>query len=111
MGVNEEETSETILSSALTFHTNDKPRLRYAAEILATGSKTDIERAKKIQSWLDCDKNPVEKFEPYADAFLTAARYTGPIEIRKALVTKKIKEANPDVKEILDEEAIGWPIY
>ncbi|SVC75669.1 uncharacterized protein METZ01_LOCUS328523, partial [marine metagenome] len=31
--VDEEETSETILSSALTSHTNDKPRLRYAAEI------------------------------------------------------------------------------
>ena len=105
MSVDEEETSETILSSALTSHTNDKPRLRYAAEILSAGSKTDIERAKKIQSWLDCDKNPIEKFELYADAFLTAARYTGPIEIRKSLVTKKIKEANPDVKDILEEEA------
>jgi ATP-dependent helicase/nuclease subunit A len=105
MRVDEKETSETILSSALTSHTNDKPRLRYAAEILSTGSKTDIERAKKIQSWLDCDKNPKEKFELYADAFLTAARYTGHIEIRKSLVTKKIKEANPDVKDILEEEA------
>ena len=44
-------------------------------------------------------------FENYAGVFLTAKRGSGPIEIRKRLITKKLAEDHPDVAEILAQEA------
>ena len=63
MNIDKQETSESILSCALNSQTIETPGLRYAAKILSTGSKSDIERAKRIQSWLDCNQNPLKKFQ------------------------------------------------
>lgn len=68
----------------------DVVALNAAAELLATGSSSDLEKAKMIKAWLLHPEQRAEFFWDYAAVFLTADGVT-----RKTLATKKCAEAIP----------------
>ena len=68
----------------------DIQALNAAAEILATGSAADLEKAKMIKAWLLHPEQRTEFFWDYAAVFLTADGVT-----RKTLATKKCADALP----------------
>jgi len=99
------ETPESVLASASENDAFDELGMRLVVTALAAGSKTDQERGSVIQSWLETADRTASDFDAYADAFLTSARKSGAIEIRKRLLTKKVAESIPGVQEILEQEA------
>ena len=105
LGIDETETPEYLFEAAVSDGAHDLLGLKLAAEILSGGAKTDKENGLKIQTWVDSADRDIFAFENYADVFLTAKRGSGPIEIRKRLITKKLAEGHPDVVEILAQEA------
>ena len=105
LGVDDTTTPESLFEVAVSDGSHDLLGLKLAAEILSGGTKTDIENGLKIQTWIDSTNRDTLAFENYADVFLTAKRGSGPIEIRKRLITKKLAEDRPDVAEILAQEA------
>lgn len=74
----------------------DIDALKRAADILAGGSATDLEKAKVIKAWIMHPENRVEIFDDYAGVFLTRDR-----EMRKRLTTK----ATAGAQDILEQEA------
>ena len=105
LGLDETETPESLFEAAVSDGAHNLLGLKLAAKILSGGLKTDKENGLKIQTWIDNSKRGTFAFENYADVFLTAKRGSGPIEIRKRLITKKLAEDHPNVAEILAEEA------
>ena len=105
LGLAADETPDRLFDEAVSDEAHDLLGLKLAVEILSGGSKTDKERAQKIKAWIESADREAYAFDAYADAFLTAKRHSGPVEIRKSLITKKLSEAHPDVTEILDQEA------
>ena len=74
----------------------DMTALKQAADILAAGSATDLEKAKIIKAWIMHPDSRVEIFQDYAGVFLTKDG-----EMRKRLTTKSTAHA----QEILEQEA------
>ena len=74
----------------------DIDALKDAADILAGGSATDLEKAKVIKAWIMHPENRVEIFDDYASVFLTKDR-----DMRKRLTTK----ATSGAQDILEQEA------
>lgn len=68
----------------------DVEALNAAAELLATGSNSDLEKAKMIKAWLLHPEQRTEFFWDYAAVFLTADGV-----MRKTLATKKCADAIP----------------
>lgn len=78
----------------------DAPGLVLAAEALSGGSKRDKGYAEIIAPWLAADDaRRVDGFDSYALAFLTQTHTP-----RKDLVTKKVAEDNPGVRDALETE-------
>ena len=103
--VGEKETPGSIISSFKNSQNNYASSLKNAVDKLSSGSNSDIERSLKIKQWLESETNLLENFELYADAFLTTNRHNGPIEIRKTLITKKVSNIDPNLKNFLQKEA------
>ena len=100
LGLEPEETGESIAAAACQPGEAIEVSLRHAAEVLLTGSKTDAERGAGIAAWLAADAAMREAgFEDYAGCFLTAKR-----EPQKNLATKAIREGHPDVQAALEAE-------
>lgn len=74
----------------------DIDALEHAADILAAGSATDLEKAKMIKAWILHPEQRQELFWDYASVFLTQDR-----EMRKRLTTK----ASAGAQEIMEQEA------
>lgn len=74
----------------------DIDALKHAADILAGGSASDLEKAKVIKAWIIHPENRVEIFDDYASVFLTKDR-----EMRKRLTTK----ATAGAQDVLEQEA------
>lgn len=68
----------------------DVAALRRAVGVLATGSKTDREKAERLERWLDHPKGRIPLYDDYARIFLTEED-----EIRKRLTTKATQDALP----------------
>jgi ATP-dependent helicase/nuclease subunit A len=76
------------------------PRRRWesAAEVFATGTKTDNDQASRLRSALDF--NGTAQVDEYLRVF-----FTGTMEPRKALATKKINDGHPGLATTLRNEA------
>ncbi|MFV3127418.1 double-strand break repair helicase AddA [Niveispirillum sp. KHB5.9] len=99
--VPEGETDLMVLTRACAAGAVDEMGLRRACAVLATGTKTDVERGIAIQAWLDGDlSRRVKGWADYPSLYLTTEG-----EPRKALMTKKPSEADPMALEILQREA------
>ena len=68
--------------------------LHAAADLLATGSPTDLEKAKMIKAWLLHPEQRAEFFWDYAAVFLTADGV-----MRKKLTTKKTEAAEDAMRD------------
>lgn len=74
----------------------DMDALKQAADILAGGSASDLEKAKIIKAWIMHPNDRVEIFQDYASVFLTKDG-----DMRKRLTTK----ATAGAQDILEQEA------
>ncbi|WP_119677304.1 double-strand break repair helicase AddA [Indioceanicola profundi] len=99
--VGRDETEETVVKEACREGAFDDRLLRDACRVLSTSGKTDGERGIAIQAWLDRAENRTATFRDYAGAFLTKEG-----EPRKALMGKKIADANPHLLDCLAAEAV-----
>ena len=105
LGVSAGDSRASIAEAASKDEAFDQTGLRLCIDALADGSKTDQERGQAIADWLAQDQRGLDSFEAYASVYLTNARLTGDIAIRKRLITNKAAEKFPGVDSILAEEA------
>ena len=76
-------------------------RLYEAAYLLSEGGKRDREKSGKIEAWLKSSRDDrVASFDTYASTYLT-----GNDSIRLNLISKRISEKNPHLRDILQCEA------
>jgi ATP-dependent helicase/nuclease subunit A len=101
LGVGAEETRETVLAEAVADSAFPRAELSRAAAAMATGKKTDAERAKLVNSWLERSIDErMESFDKYCGVFLTQKR-----TIQDKLPTKGVEIAHPGTAAILEAEA------
>ena len=101
LGLNEGETSAMAATLASADGVFDHERLRAAAEVMATGTATDVKIAQPLGLWLshNATDRAANFAHDYAPCFLTQAG-----EPRKRLMTKKIADANPALLDAMLEE-------
>jgi len=87
------ETAESIAAAFLAEMEAEEARLIQVVQWLATGKKTDIERADALRSALEGNG---DSFEDFAGVFLTTKR-----EPLKSLATKALADAQPALLEYL----------
>ncbi|MBN9001241.1 MAG: UvrD-helicase domain-containing protein, partial [Rhizobiales bacterium] len=75
-----------------------RARWKHAAAIFMSGSKTDQDQANRLLAALDLDGGA--QLEIYFSVFLTQS-----LEARKALLTKKLGDAQPGLAQTLADEA------
>ena len=98
LGLEPDETEDGVMAAFA--RGADDGALKRAATALATGSKTDKERADTITSWLADPNARAGRFDLYARAFLTEKDV-----IRKTLATAAVLKMVPAVGDALDAEA------
>lgn len=99
--VGAEETRESVLAQAVADSAFPTTALRRAATAMATGKKTDTERAERIKSWLaQSTGERMESFDEYCGVFLTQKR-----TIQDKLPTKDVERAHPGTAAVLEAEA------
>jgi ATP-dependent helicase/nuclease subunit A len=101
LGIDPRDTAESVYSAVCADENLDIDAMWQACAHLASGSKTDQERGLRMQFWLE--KNAADRaaaFEEWKLAFLTKAG-----EPRKALMTKALLLARPDLDEAMRMEA------
>ena len=98
LGIAAEDTVEEVIAAACRSAPEDD--LRAAADALATGGKTDRDRAVIIRTWLDAIGERPATFDTYAKAYLTSEG-----KIRARLATTKVCDVMPGILEILGGEA------
>jgi len=101
LGLNDGETAATKTALAAADGAFDGDRLRAAAEVMATGTVSDLKIAQPLGHWLSLNAaDRTAAFAgPYATCFLTQSGAP-----RKKLMTKKVAEANPGLLDALYEE-------
>ena len=100
LGVWPDETEGGLIAQACQERAIDGGALRHAAGALLAGSgKTDVARGEILADWLASPETRAANFQAYCAAFLTADG-----EPRKALATKSVLAADPDVEDILRAE-------
>ncbi|MEX2644315.1 MAG: double-strand break repair helicase AddA [Acetobacterales bacterium] len=101
LGVGPDETPESIRAAAQAEDALEGPALRRAAELLAGGAKTDVERGGRLAAWLSADaQGRLAGWDDWCSCFLTDKG-----EIRKTQATRAVNDAHPDVVEVLEREA------
>jgi ATP-dependent helicase/nuclease subunit A len=101
-GLSEWQAEEDFLCEFSSPQRAPETKLRYAAEILLGGGKTDMKRGENIAAWLE--KNIEARaagFDVYAACFLTQKS-----ELLARLITAKPAKAHPDVVSLLEAEAL-----
>jgi ATP-dependent helicase/nuclease subunit A len=100
LGVGMDDTRQSLLAAAAAEHAFAAHELRRAAQTMAGGKKTDIERAAQIETWLaTATESRPDSFDDYCAAFLTKER-----KLLARLVTKEVEAAAPGVKAVLEAE-------
>ncbi len=101
LGIEKEETAQSILAQACDNSSFDKDGMLVATEALLGGTPHEKIKAKKLQKWLESDviTRATTFDDVYKIFFLTKDN-----EPRKKLITKKIAEANPNVSQALVDE-------
>jgi ATP-dependent helicase/nuclease subunit A len=94
------DTRDHILAEACGETNFDANALKRAAAGLSGGSKTDQERGACINMWLAETEQRIAKIDGYFGAYLTQDG-----SIRKTLATKAVAERDPDILNILQQEA------
>lgn len=94
------ESENTVIEDACESGAFDGPSLKEAADILATGTKTDQARGKGISDWVGVAKTRRNQFDIYTACYLTQKG-----TIRATLLTKKLSESNPGAVTTLQAEA------
>ncbi len=93
--------TELINQSAKTENFHDKDLRTACVALLESDKKTDVERGISLQNWLDSSvEERTKNFNLYKSNFLTTEN-----TLRKALATKNVVNANPDILTILEIEA------
>ena len=88
VGIDPGATPDAVLREACRADSFDHLGLKVAEDALRQGSKTDVERAGRLQAFLDADVDErVRLYDAYASIFLT-----GDGTVRKTLLTKKAAE-------------------
>ncbi|MFQ5467812.1 MAG: UvrD-helicase domain-containing protein, partial [Kiloniellaceae bacterium] len=101
LDVEPEDTPEATMRLACADQAFDSPGLRAAAEALAKGSKTDLEKAAALDAWLNADTpTRATQFGAYRLVFLT-----GKGERRKRPMTKAVCAASPMGLAAVEAEA------
>ena len=101
LGVAANETPETTLAAACIDQVFDGPSLRRIGAAMASGTKTDKERAQAMLDWLAAmPERRIDLFQAYCKAFLTQQ---GAVLAR--LVTKGVLAQHPDAEDLLGQEA------
>ncbi|QDM14691.1 double-strand break repair helicase AddA [Tardiphaga sp. vice304] len=97
LGVTPNDTSAAIELEMVDGPHLPQRRWKEAAEVFATGTKTDNDQADRLREALDL--NGSTQVDKYLQVF-----FTGTMEPRKALATKKIVEAHPGLTYSLKSE-------
>lgn len=100
LGFLENDDRLSILSTASDDDNFDRQGLVGAAEILLTGTKTDIKKGQVIADWLNAADQRSDNFENYKRAYLTS---TG--DFFAKYMTKGLSEKYPGELDILYKEA------
>ncbi|MGD8325609.1 MAG: double-strand break repair helicase AddA [Sphingomonadales bacterium] len=99
LGLPLEESAADVVKAAC--KNANEQALQRAVQALVTGTKTDVARGERIANWLAFDEDVrIETFNDYCRAFLT-----GDGKPFARLATKKPCEADPQLLDILFEEA------
>jgi ATP-dependent helicase/nuclease subunit A len=103
LGLDEGDTTGTILSTAADAGSFDGMALKVVVEVLQGGLKSDQARAAAIGGWLALEdaERAVRFNDIYTPVFATQK---GEPRAEKGLITKKPKEAHPEALEALLEE-------
>ncbi len=100
LGVEENETAESLLERGLADEALDVIGLRLACDAFSAGSKTDIAKGETLAAWLAGDlEERIAGFEAYASLFTTKKR-----ELAKRLLTKGAAAAVPSALPVLEVE-------
>ncbi|MFQ5783196.1 MAG: double-strand break repair helicase AddA [Alphaproteobacteria bacterium] len=103
LGVEAGETVDNVLLAACAEGAFNREALGAAVHALKGGSTTDRKRGTQIACWLAASRHERPAlFEDYKKAFLTAAGVP-----RKDLMTKAVREGNPEAFEALLVEQMG----
>jgi ATP-dependent helicase/nuclease subunit A len=100
MGCSPDDTADSLRRNACLDAAFDAADLRAAAQALAKGGKTDVERGQRIAEWLAAVENRPSLLAAYAKAFFKA---DGGIQSR--LATKAATAAMPGIDKVLRGEA------
>lgn len=101
LGIEKEETAQSILTQACDESCFDKDNILFAIEALSNGTPPEKIKAENLRSWLKSDVSTRAKnFDKIYKAFFL----TKENKPRKNLMTKKIAEANPDLLKVLVDE-------
>lgn len=96
-----DQSPQELVRAACLDHAFDRDGLTRASTCLAEGSKTDTAKAESISRFLAADEaSRVALFDAYCSAFLKADKRPG----TQAVATKAVREAHPDVLDILNRE-------
>ncbi len=101
LGLEASATVENLLAAACAEDAFDRPKLKFAADVLAEGTKTDVEKAEKVYAWLAAE--PLDRprcYDDYRSVFLTSEG-----SLRKTLATKGTINRAPAIADILQNEA------
>ncbi len=103
--LNEDDTIEGVIEKASHNSSFDAKSLLKVAETLQVSNPkdpkvTDMDRGKMIFEWVNNDDTRIAGFAVYMSAFLTAEG-----NIRKTLMTKPVRDDNPEASNLLDLEA------
>lgn len=101
LGLERDETADSILAAACDDAAFDAAACRAAAAALATGGKTDSERAASMTAWLGDPTGRVVGFARYGAALLTKDH-----EPRAKLCSNGVRDGHPGVEEALLAEAL-----
>jgi ATP-dependent helicase/nuclease subunit A len=98
------ETDEAVVASACADRMFDGSSLRLTVNVMASGTKTDRERAETVAAWLSGTRDQrVEQFGRYTSAFL---RFDGgQPSVRKRLITTNPARMLPEAAPALQREA------
>jgi len=100
LGLEAGEKEADILTAAGRVPEGDEKNLRQALAALLNGSKTDLEKAARLQPWLEQPAHRAQHFHSYCRAF-----FTGSGEPYAKVATKAVEAAYPDITSVMTREA------
>jgi ATP-dependent helicase/nuclease subunit A len=100
LGLADDETEAVLYNLVADLHPEDEKNLRRALEAFLQGSTKDLEKAEKMQPWLEQKDQRGALFPVYWNAF-----YTDQDKIRSGFGTKKVVALYPEIGDVMLREA------